>query len=126
MNNLQSRCHSSYAVLSVKGPHHENEDRYVVEMVKPKNNNTYDKNMSYYAVYDGHGGNYVVDYIKEHLHKNILSELERNFTKKSEEETYSSSDSQAVDGVGDSVNTEEEESVIWAMRCVPLLGKDLN
>jgi serine/threonine protein phosphatase PrpC len=117
MNNLQSRCLSSYAVLSVKGPHHENEDRYVVEMVKPKNQNNYDnKNMSYYAVYDGHGGNYVVDYIKEHLHKNILSEIERNFTKMSEEETYSSSDSQLVDGVGESEIKEEEESVIYAMR----------
>jgi serine/threonine protein phosphatase PrpC len=52
--------------------------------------------MSYYAVYDGHGGNYVVDYIKENLPKNIASELKRNLKRKYEENILSSCENQGT------------------------------
>jgi protein phosphatase 2C family protein 2/3 len=59
--------------MSITGPYHENEDRFSIEPILS------DESMSYYAVYDGHGGNYVVDYIKENLPKNIASSLKRKY-----------------------------------------------
>lgn len=35
------------------------------------------KASSYFAIYDGHGGRQCVDYVTEHLHKNVLSELQQ-------------------------------------------------
>eukprot|EP00930_Biecheleria_cincta_P080433 TRINITY_DN6866_c0_g1_i1.p1 TRINITY_DN6866_c0_g1~~TRINITY_DN6866_c0_g1_i1.p1 ORF type:complete len:297 (-),score=57.58 TRINITY_DN6866_c0_g1_i1:147-1004(-) len=35
------------------------------------------KGSSYFAIYDGHGGRQCVEYVTEHLHKNVLSELQQ-------------------------------------------------
>eukprot|EP00442_Polarella_glacialis_P011155 CAMPEP_0115069222 /NCGR_PEP_ID=MMETSP0227-20121206/12440_1 /TAXON_ID=89957 /ORGANISM="Polarella glacialis, Strain CCMP 1383" /LENGTH=283 /DNA_ID=CAMNT_0002455605 /DNA_START=77 /DNA_END=928 /DNA_ORIENTATION=+ len=35
------------------------------------------KDSAYFAIYDGHGGRQCVDYITEHLHKNLLLEMQK-------------------------------------------------
>jgi serine/threonine protein phosphatase PrpC len=34
-----------------------------------------DPSLSYFAVYDGHGGRKIVDYLEPHLEKNVAAEL---------------------------------------------------
>jgi serine/threonine protein phosphatase PrpC len=101
-DRLSDRC----AVLSTTGLHHDNEDRYCYTQKQLEK-----FSMDYYGVYDGHGGSYVVDYVKENLHLNIFSQLESP-PQKSPQRTDPDSILRAEEEEDDSPKDEDEEKFI--------------
>jgi len=109
-----------FTVFSVQGVHHANEDRYTIKDIHEG------LGLSYYAVYDGHGGNFVVDYVKENLHSNIARILLQNRKKRIEGKSPSTSSSAGEESEvddGDSqeeqqlyVEPEEDEDILSALR----------
>jgi len=73
-----------FGVHSRQGCYHENEDRIVTHP-------SLREEVSFFAVYDGHGGCFTVDYLLEHLHENVCAHIgERKFSEVAADEIVTS------------------------------------
>jgi serine/threonine protein phosphatase PrpC len=72
--------------VSLKGRRDSNEDKHTVKLGLNSNNNT-NNNINFYAIYDGHGGKFVSNYLHNNLHtffidRRVKYPLKKSFVNK--------------------------------------------
>jgi len=73
-----------FGVHSRQGCYHENEDRIAIHP-------SLCEEVSFFAVYDGHGGCFTVDFLLEHLHENVCKHIgEKKFSEVTTDEIATS------------------------------------
>jgi len=74
--HVEGITHLTCFLASERGKKHYQQDRTVAELdgssVNPALNDT---RYAFFAVYDGHGGEFSSEYLKKHLHLNIFGEI---------------------------------------------------
>ncbi|ETV92793.1 hypothetical protein H310_13013 [Aphanomyces invadans] len=68
----------AYGAASIAGRRNVNEDR--VACYLHEDNDTSGQKIGYFAVYDGHGGTNVADYLSTHLHRHVFAHVEAHPT----------------------------------------------